>query len=197
MFVLQVLIALVAPVWLVPLFYRLTPLGHGELRQRLLRLAAAARVPVVGVWVVDQSRKSRTANAAVVGLVGTRRILLFDTLLSEFTPEEVEVVLAHELAHHVHRDVWRGLLVHAVLGLATLWAADRTLRAGIAILGLSTPADLAGLPLLGLILLGIGGCRFRWATGGPAGLSGRPTILPCAWWHARPPSSMQWSDWRP
>jgi STE24 endopeptidase len=156
MFALQVLIALVAPVWLVPLFYRLTPLGDGELRQRLLKLAAAARVPVVGVWVADQSRKSRTANAAVVGLGGTRRILLSDTLLAEFTPDEVEVVLAHELAHHVHRDMWRGLLVHAVLGLATLWAADRTLRAGIAVLGLSTPADLGGLPLLGLILLGIG-----------------------------------------
>lgn len=151
-----VLLTLVAPVWLLPLFYRLVPLAEGPLRARLVALAARAGVPVLGVWVGDQSRKSRTANAAVTGLGRTRRIILFDTLLSEFTEDEVEAVLAHELAHHAHADMWRGLAAHGALTVATFWVADRLLTAGAARLGLAGPADLGGAPLVGLIVLGAG-----------------------------------------
>ena len=147
------LLALVAPIWLAPLFYRLTPLPDGLLLTRLLALARRVGVPVTGVFVVDQSRKSRTANAAVTGLGRTRRILLFDTLLDEFTPEEVEAVLAHELAHQLHGDIRRGLLVQGVLTLVTFWIADLALRWGVGWLGLDGPADIAGLPLFGLILM--------------------------------------------
>ena len=147
------LLALVAPIWLVPLFYRLTPLPDGDLLARLLALAGRVGVPVTGVFVVDQSRKSRTANAAVTGLGRTRRILLFDTLLDEFTAEEVEAVLAHELAHQVHGDIRRGLLVQGALTLVTFWIADLALRWGVGWLGLDGPADIAGLPLFGLILM--------------------------------------------
>jgi len=151
-----ILLTLVAPVWLVPLFYRLEPLPDGELRERLLRLGRRTGVPVLGVWVGDQSRKSRTANAAVTGLGRTRRIILFDTLVREFPPDEIEAVLAHELAHHAHADIWRGLAVQGAVTLATFWLADRLLAAGAASLGLAGSADLAGLPLLLLIALGAG-----------------------------------------
>jgi STE24 endopeptidase len=147
------LLALVAPIWLVPLFYRLTPLPDGALLARLLALARRVGVPVTGVFVVDQSRKSRTANAAVTGLGRTRRILLFDTLLDQFTAEEIEAVLAHELAHQLHGDIRRGLLVQGALTLVTFWIADRALRWGAGWLGLAGPADIAGLPLFGLILV--------------------------------------------
>jgi len=147
------LLAFVAPIWLVPLFYRLTPLPDGDLRARLLALARRVGVPVTGVFVVDQSRKSRTANAAVTGLGRTRRILLFDTLLDQFTAEEIEAVLAHELAHQLHGDIRRGLLVQGALTLVTFWIADRALRGGAGWLGLTGPADIAGLPLFGLILV--------------------------------------------
>jgi STE24 endopeptidase len=150
------LLAVVAPIWLVPLFYRLTPLGDAALADRLLRLAERASVPALGVWVADQSRKSRTANAAVVGLGATRRILLFDTLIEKFSPDEVEAVLAHELAHQVHGDVRRGLLVQGGLTLCTFWVADHALRLGSRALGLAGPADLAGLPLFALVLVGVG-----------------------------------------
>jgi STE24 endopeptidase len=147
------LLALVAPIWLVPLFYRLTPLPDGPLRTRLVALAARVGVPVTGVFVVDQSRKSRTANAAVTGLGRTRRVLLFDTLLQEFPPGEIEVVLAHELAHQIHGDIRRGLLVQGVLTLLTFWIADAALRLGAGWPGVGGPADVAGLPFLGLVLL--------------------------------------------
>jgi STE24 endopeptidase len=150
------LLAWVTPVWLVPLFYRLTPLEDVALRNRLLGLAAKAGVPALGVWVADQSSKSRTANAAVVGLWQTRRILLFDTLVKEFTADEVEIVLAHELAHQVHGDIRRGLLIQTVLTLVMFWIADHGLRAGTNWLGLTGSADLAGLPLFALVLMGVG-----------------------------------------
>jgi STE24 endopeptidase len=152
----QVLLAFVFPVWLLPLFYRLAPLADEDLRRRLLALAARAGVPAVGVWVADQSRKSRTANAALAGLGRTRRILLYDTLVARFTPAEVASVLAHELGHHVHRDVWRGLGVQAALTLLALWIADRLLQVGVTLWGLEGPADPAGLPWLALVLLGVG-----------------------------------------
>jgi STE24 endopeptidase len=96
------------------------------------------------------------ASAAVAGLGRTRRILLFDTLLRELGPEEVEAVLAHELGHHAHRDVWRGLLVSALLAVPAFWVADRALSAGAGPLGLAGPADPGGLPLLGLAMLAVG-----------------------------------------
>jgi Zn-dependent protease with chaperone function len=147
------LLALIAPIWLVPLFYRLTPLADGPLKKRLLALAERVGVPVTGIWVVDQSRKSRTANAAVTGLGRTRRILLFDTLLNEFALDEVEAVVAHELAHQLHGDIRRGLVVQGALTLVTFWVANQALHQGARLLALDGPTDPAGLPFFGLVLL--------------------------------------------
>jgi STE24 endopeptidase len=152
----QIVLTAVLPIWIVPLFYRLTPLGDDGLRRRILALAHRAGVDAVGVFVADQSRKSRTANAAVVGLGRTRRIILFDTLLANFPPEEIEAVLAHELGHHVHGDIRRGLAVQGALLLVTLGLAALGLDAGVALLGLSGPADPAGLPWLALVLMALG-----------------------------------------
>ena len=155
-FAFSIVVTAVLPVWVLPLFYRLTPLADESLRTRLLALAGQAGVPALGVWVADQSRKSRTANAAVIGLGRTRRILLYDTLTTSFRPEEIEAVLAHELGHHVHGDMRRGLLVQGALSLVMFWLADRALRGGVGLWGLSGPADPAGLAWLALIALVLG-----------------------------------------
>lgn len=155
-FVFSIVVTAVLPVWVLPLFYRLTPLADETLQARLLGLAGRAGVPALGVWVADQSRKSRTANAAVVGLGRTRRILLYDTLTASFRPEEIEAVLAHELGHHVHGDMRRGLLVQGVLSVATFWLADRAVGAGVEYWRLSGPTDPAGLAWLALIALVLG-----------------------------------------
>ena len=155
-FVFSVVVTAIVPVWVLPLFYRLTPLADDALRGRLLDLAARAGVPALGVWVADRSRKSRTANAAVVGLGRTRRILLYDTLTASFRPEEIEAVLAHELAHHVHGDVRRGLVVQAALALVIFWLADYALRVGGRLWDLTGVGDPAGMAWLALVMLVLG-----------------------------------------
>jgi STE24 endopeptidase len=151
-----ILLTAVVPIWLVPLFYRLTPLQDPALRARLLALAERMRVRAAEIAVADFSRKGRVANAAVVGLGRTRRILVSDTLVDGFPPEEVEVVLAHELGHHARRHVAKGLLLQSLLLVATLWIAHWALGAGAAALGLIGPADPAGLPFLLLVLSALG-----------------------------------------
>jgi STE24 endopeptidase len=94
------------------------------------------------------AEKTRKANAALAGLGGTRRILVSDTMLAEYTEDEIEVVLAHELAHHVHGDIWKGIAFECGLILAGFYLASRVLRALAAAIGLHGVDDVAGLPLL-------------------------------------------------
>ncbi len=138
----------VGPVALLPLFYRVRPLQQETLQARLLALAERTGTPVLGAYEWSASEKTRKANAALAGLMGTRRILVSDTMLREYSDDEIEVVLAHELAHHVHGDLWKGMVFESALVLGGLLAASRVLRAWGASAGLRGPDDVAGLPLL-------------------------------------------------
>jgi len=143
-----VVVAKAAPLVLLPLFYRFTPLDRPSLNDRLVDLARRAGVPAVGVYEWGLGEKSRRANAALVGTGATRRIIVSDTLLAAYSEDEIEVILAHELAHHVHRDILKGLAVEAVVIAASFFAAALALDAWWLRLGLRSPADVAGLPLL-------------------------------------------------
>jgi STE24 endopeptidase len=145
------LLAFAAPVVLLPLFFRFTPVERDLLRERLLQLARRAGTRVLGVYEWKLGDKSRAANAALVGLGGTRRIVISDTLLSEYSDEEIEVVLAHELAHHVHGDIRSMILADAVVTLVTLLACHAALVLAGPLVGLRSRDDLAGLPLLLLV----------------------------------------------
>lgn len=149
---LLVALANLGPVLLLPLFFRLEPLARDTLRERLQRLAARAGAPVLGVYAWTLGDRTRKANAALAGLGRTRRILISDTMLHEYTDDEIEVVLAHELAHHVHHDIWRAIAFEAFVILAGFFAADIALRRLATWAGLGGPADPAGLPLLALTI---------------------------------------------
>jgi STE24 endopeptidase len=138
----------VAPVVLLPLFYRFKPLEKESLRGRLLALAERAGARVLGAYEWGLSDKTRKANAALAGLGSTRRILVSDTMLAEYTDEEIEVVLAHEIAHHVHGDIWKGVSFDSALIVAGFYLAARVLEAFAAPVGLRDVSDIAGLPLL-------------------------------------------------
>ena len=137
-----------APVLLLPLFYRVKPLEREALRARLLALADRAGARVLGAYEWGLSEKTRKANAALAGIGSTRRILVSDTMLAEYSDEEIEVVLAHELAHHVHGDIWKGIVFESALILAGFYLASRALAALAPVFGLNGVADIAGLPLL-------------------------------------------------
>jgi Zn-dependent protease with chaperone function len=122
-----------SPIVLEPLFNKFEPLPAGELRSDVLEMARKAGVKVGEVYEMDASRRTTAANAYVGGLGSTKRVVLYDTLLREFSPEEVRLVVAHELGHVHHRDVQHGLLylaivtpfgMFAVARLAERWAPD-------------------------------------------------------------------------
>jgi STE24 endopeptidase len=137
-----------APVLLLPLFYSVKPLGRDSLRTRLLALADRAGARVLGAYEWGLGEKTKKANAALAGLGGTRRILVSDTMLNEYSDDEIEVVLAHELAHHVHGDIWKGLAFESALVVGGFYLASRALTAFAQSAGLRSAADVAGLPLL-------------------------------------------------
>jgi STE24 endopeptidase len=141
-------LAQLAPVLLLPIFYKFKPLDRPALVERLMKLAGNARTHVHGVFEWVLSSHTRKANAALAGLGTTRRILLSDTLLEDYSEDEIEVILAHELAHHVHHDLWRGIGVHSLALFGGFFVLSLILTVVAEPLGLRGLSDPAGLPAL-------------------------------------------------
>jgi STE24 endopeptidase len=117
-----------------------------------MKLAEEAGTRVRGVFKFDMSRRTKAANAALTGLGNTRRILLGDTLLDEFSSDEIETVMAHELAHHVNKDIPTGILIESIITLAGLYLASLGLKWGTIALNLDGPSDVAAMPLFFMVL---------------------------------------------
>lgn len=126
----QVVIVVIAPVLILPLFNKFTPLPEGELRERVLALASRAGFHVRKIEVMDGSRRSRHSNAFFTGLGPFRKIVLFDTLIAQLSPPELEAVLAHEIGHFKLKHVPVRLAMSAVGLLVWLWAISVLARAG-------------------------------------------------------------------
>lgn len=150
-----IILANLAPLLIVPLFFKFKPLEDKELVSRLKSLAERANTRVRGVFTMDLSTKTTAANAALMGLGNTRRIVLGDTLLQEYNPDEVETILAHELGHHVHGDIWQGIAIQTVLTLVGLFLADRLLRWGVTHFAFEGLADIAAFPLVAMAIGGL------------------------------------------
>ncbi|MGA7629376.1 MAG: M48 family metallopeptidase [Terriglobales bacterium] len=149
---LVVLLAQLAPVVLFPIFYKFEPLENEELKRRLIVLSERAGTRVRGVYKWHLSEKSKKANAALTGLGATRRIILADTLLDNYSDDEIEAVLAHELGHHVHRHILKSIFVQAGITLFGFWLANEVLRYAVERRNLfETMSDFANLPLLILV----------------------------------------------
>ncbi len=152
MLLFTVILANLAPVLILPLFYRLEPLRDQDLTARLMALATRAGQRVRGVYEMNLSAKSTTANAALMGLGNTRRIMLTDTLIQRYTPSEIEAVLAHELGHHVHGDIAKGIALQTAVTLVGFYLVDQVLLWLVPGLGYGSIADIATFPLLALAL---------------------------------------------
>jgi STE24 endopeptidase len=149
--VLFIVLAQLAPVVLFPIFYKFEPLDNEDLRRRLVVLSERAGTRVRGVYRWRLSEKSKKANAALTGLGATRRIILADTLLDNYSAEEIEAVLAHELGHHVHRHILKSIFVQAAITFVGFWAANWVLHYAVDQHMFEELSDFANLPLLALV----------------------------------------------
>ena len=150
----NVLLSNLAPVLIFPIFYKFIPLAEEDraLGERLLALAERAGAPVMGVFRFNMSRRTKSANAGLAGLGKTRRIILGDTLLDEFTPTEIETVLAHELGHHVNHDIPLSIAFGTGITLGGFYLTSLALDWGISAFGFESISDLAALPLFAICL---------------------------------------------
>jgi STE24 endopeptidase len=169
---LVLVLALLGPVLIEPLFNRFSPLPGGPLRSRLLALASGMRVPVRDVLVADASRRTTRVNAYVSGLGRTRRVVVYDTLLRSSQQEELALVVAHELAHVGHRDVLWGTVASAAVAAGAVLLAVRLFDLGpvldlLGVDGLGDPLAPPGLLLLaavgGLLAAPVANLVSRWA----------------------------------
>ncbi|CAA9550058.1 MAG: hypothetical protein AVDCRST_MAG70-844 [uncultured Thermomicrobiales bacterium] len=151
---LTVLATYAGPVLIAPRFNRYVPVEDPALTDRITALAERADVPISAVYRMDMSRQSEKANAFFTGIGATKRIVLADTLMDRFAPDEVEAVVAHEFGHQVHGDIWRLTAITGAAGFALTWGIrvtlSRLLPATAARTGVRSPGDVAGLPLWSL-----------------------------------------------
>ncbi|HXH28284.1 MAG TPA: M48 family metallopeptidase, partial [Candidatus Polarisedimenticolia bacterium] len=150
-----VLVLAIYPVFIAPLFNTFRPLPESPLKSSILALAHAHGIPAHEVYEMDASRQSRHNNAYVAGLLGTQRIVLYDTILKGFAPREILFVMGHEMGHYVLHHVWKTVGVLSLMLIAGFFIADRLTRRIIARrpgLGIGSLAEPASLPLLLLVL---------------------------------------------
>ncbi|MXZ02163.1 MAG: M48 family metallopeptidase [Chloroflexi bacterium] len=153
----SVFLAAIAPTVLMPIFFKFEPLPEGELKDRLMRLSEQLGTFVQGAYVWKLGDKTVKANAALAGWGKTRRIIISDTLIESHDPDEIEVIIAHELGHHVNGDIWRGIGVQVVIIFVSMWVIYLALGAWSGAFGLDgTLHDFANLPLLALVSTAVG-----------------------------------------
>ena len=145
---LAIFFAQIAPVIVFPMFYQFRPLENEDLRKRLMKLSERAGSRVRGVYEWRLSTKSRKANAALAGVGATRRIILADTLIHNFSPDEIEAVLAHELGHHVHHHIRNSILLQLVTSLAGFFVVSRVLEYAVQRDWFAFLHDFASVPLV-------------------------------------------------
>lgn len=158
MLIFNVILENIAPTVLMPIFNKFIPLGeeHADLVDRLMSLARRSGTYVKGVFTFDMSRRTKQANAGLAGLGNTRRIIIGDTLLSEFSPDEIETIMAHELGHQVNKDIPLGIIFGSLTTLVGLFLASLGLNWAVKVFGFTGSADIAAFPVL-LIILGLFG----------------------------------------
>lgn len=141
------------PVFIAPLFYKYERLPTGLVRERIVRLVESVGLKIENVYSMNLSKTTQKANAYFCGLGRTRRVVLSDTLIRNFTPDEVTAVVAHEAGHCKRKHIWRGILFNMGVSLASFYLGWRGLVFLSPRVGLKEAADVAGFPLLALVVI--------------------------------------------
>lgn len=157
LFVLTVVLSKIVPIIILPLFYKVTPIDNEELRKRIIGLSKSVNLKVDNVFKFDMSKNTKKANAAFTGLGKTKKILLGDTLLSEFTNDEIETVIAHELGHYKHKHIIINIFVSTISSFITLYLISVLYSISLDWFGFESITNIGALPLLSLwgMLIGL------------------------------------------
>jgi STE24 endopeptidase len=147
-FFITVVLTKISPQWILPLFFHPTPLSEGFLKERIEMFLSRYSISCKKVSVLDFSKKTVKANALVAGLGASKEIFLSDTLVEEFSPDEIEVVLAHEIGHYIHRDSFKLIGVNLVTTVISYFITSIFFNRLVSFFGLNGISDVAGLPLL-------------------------------------------------
>jgi STE24 endopeptidase len=147
--VFSIVFQLIFPAFILPLFNKLTPISEGELAARVSALLERCGFKSRGLFIMDGSKRSSHGNAFFAGFGATKRIVLFDTLVSRLDPPEVEAVLAHELGHYKLRHVLKMIVLSAAVTLLGLWVLGQLIDEPwfYSGLGVATPSTAAALAL--------------------------------------------------
>jgi STE24 endopeptidase len=152
MFVVSILLSRIVPIFIMPLFYKFTPLENDALKERILALCRNTKMNVTGIFAFNLSKTTKKANAGFTGIGKSKRIILGDTLLQHFSDDEVETVFAHELGHYVHGHIWKNIVVGTFSIYLGLFITSKLYSLSLGWFGFSSVDQLAGLPLLALWL---------------------------------------------
>jgi STE24 endopeptidase len=144
------------PLIILPLFFKSSPVTDNLLKERLNNLAAKFNFKLKDILVLELSKKTIKANAMVTGIGFTKRIYLSDTLLNDFSYDEIEVVVAHELTHDKNKDIYSHIAVSFLVSIISFYACDMFLEKLVSVLGYAGKDDIANLPLFSLLVLVVG-----------------------------------------
>ena len=150
LFIISVVLGRIAPVLILPLFYKVSPIDNNELKERIERLAKDAGIKVENVYKFDMSKNTKKANAAFTGLGKSKRILLGDTLLENYTQDEIETVIAHEMGHYKKKHIIKNIILGTVTSFLTLFMVAFLYENTIALFGYNSITEIAALPVLSL-----------------------------------------------
>ncbi len=150
MFIISVILARIVPVFILPLFYKITPVEETELVARIKKLAVDSGIKVQNVFKFDMSKNTRKANAAFTGLGKSKRILLGDNLLDNYSEDEIETVIAHELGHYKKKHIVKNIIIGTASSFFTLFIIAELYKSSLPWFGFHSINQVAALPLLTL-----------------------------------------------
>ena len=152
----SLILARIAPVVIIPLFFKYKKLSNNNLRERIMNLANKMRVKILDVFEIDFSKKTLKANAAFVGIGNTRRVILADTLKDKYSDDEIEVILAHEFAHYKLKHLLKLILINSLATILAFYFIFKTSDHVLSLFGLSSLSDIAALPVVIMYLVVFG-----------------------------------------
>jgi len=147
----SIILGKLAPVIIIPLFYKYQEIKDEKIKELIMRLVEGTKLKISNVYSLNLSKTTKKANAAFCGIGRTKRVVLGDTLISEFNPEEIESVVAHEVGHYTMRHIWKNILFSASSSLIAFYLAYLALANSLSTFGFNGQEDVATFPLICLI----------------------------------------------